>query len=237
MRAARRLIIALVILAILFTAADRIAVSVAQSQVADKLQSSRNLNQKPGVDIEGFPFLTQVLGGSLDHVKVHIADLVLLNEGTQALTLDDFQADLRHVKLENNYTTAVAGSATGTALIPYTEVSDVLPNHLTVGYAGGDRVRVSATIPVLDKQVTGTAGLGVQGNGIGLTSVGDLTGLSGIPGVSSSSATAIVSQYVGTQFRVTGLPEGLELTGAQATPGGLLVSVAGTGVSLTSTSG
>lgn len=42
MRAARRLIIALVILLGLLAAADRIAVGVAESKVADRLQSDRD---------------------------------------------------------------------------------------------------------------------------------------------------------------------------------------------------
>jgi hypothetical protein len=75
MRALRRLIIALVILCALFVAADRIAVGVADSQVASKLQTSRGLAQKPSVSIGGFPFLTQLIGGKLDDVKVRATDM------------------------------------------------------------------------------------------------------------------------------------------------------------------
>jgi hypothetical protein len=64
MRAVRRLLIVLVVLAILFTAADRISVAVAQSQAASRIQSSKGLNKKPSVSIEGFPFLTSCCRGT-----------------------------------------------------------------------------------------------------------------------------------------------------------------------------
>ena len=236
MRAARRLLIALVVLFGLFVAADRVAVTVAESQVAGKLQTQRELAQKPGVDIEGFPFLTQLLGGSLDHVKVHANNMVLQGSGG-SVTLTTFDADLRKVKLEDDYSTAVAGTATGTALISYADLSSVLPDHPSIAYASNGRVHVSATVdlPLLgSKQISGTAGLNAQGDSIGLASISDLVGLSGLPGVSSSMAASLASQYVGTPFRLTGLPEGLQVTRAQAEPDGLSVSVAGSGVSLSS---
>ena len=237
MRAARRLIIALVILLGLLAAADRIAVGVAESKVADRLQSDRGLSRKPSVGIEGFPFLTQLAGGSLDHVTVHATDMVLQDDGGQSVTVSDFRADLRDVKLEDDYSTAVAGSATGTALISYAELSSVLPNHPAVSYAGNGRVHASVQVPVLSRQVSGTAGLDFKGDAIGLTGVGDLSGLSGIPGLSGSVAAGLVSQYLGARFQLSGLPEGLEVTGVQAVPDGVSVSVAGSGVSLTGTAG
>jgi len=235
MRAVRRLIIVLVILFGLFVAADRITVNVAESQVADRFQTARGLSEKPSVDIEGFPFLTQLAGGSLDHVTVHATNMTLQSGGEQSVVLADFRADLRHVKLEDNYSSALAGSATGTALISYSEVSALLPNHLTISYAGGSRVHLAATVPGFSQRLSLTAGLDFQGSKINLTSVGGLSALAKAFGVSESQLTSLVSGYVGTGFQVAGLPGGLAITGVQAVPGGVSVSVAGSGVSLTST--
>ena len=239
MRAVRRLTIILVILCGLFVGADRIAVNLAQSQVASKLQSSRGLQQKPGVSIEGFPFLTQLLGGKLDEVKVHATGMVVQGPGGPSVTLQDFYADLKGVRLENDYSTAVADTATGSALISYAELSAVLPNHPTVSYAGGSKVKVTGTVdlPVLGQQtVSGTAGVDVvSGNTIGITDIGDLSGVSGISGLSSAAA-GLAATFLQPQFQLVGLPGGLRLTQIQAQPGGVSVSVAGTGVSLNSTS-
>jgi hypothetical protein len=211
MRAVRRLVIVLVILFGLFAAADRIAVSVAQSQVADKLKSSRGLTQKPSVSIEGFPFLTQLVGGKLDEVKVHATGMVVHGPEGPSVTLQDFDADLKGVRLEDDYSTAVADSATGTAVISYADLSAALPNHTTVSYGGASNVKVSTTVdlPILGQQTLSGSGLG--------------------------AAAGLIGSYLEPKFQLAGLPQGLGLTRIQAEPDGVAVSVAGTGVSLNST--
>ena len=47
-------LIALVVLAALLVAADRVAAAVTESRLAAKIQSSQNLSQKPAVSIDGF---------------------------------------------------------------------------------------------------------------------------------------------------------------------------------------
>ncbi|QMU79628.1 DUF2993 domain-containing protein [Streptacidiphilus sp. PB12-B1b] len=240
MRAIRRTIIVLVILFGLFVAADRIAVHVAQSQVADKLQTARGLAQKPSVSIEGFPFLTQLAGGKLDEVKVHATGMTVHGtSGGPNVTLQDFEADLKGVRLENDYSTAVADTATGTAVISYADLTAALPSHPALSYGGDSKVKVSATVdlPFFGKQaLSGTADVNVvNGDTIGLADI------SGITGGDSASALGVAAlQAAGAmlepQFRLSGLPSGLKLARIQAEPDGIAVSVSGTGVSLSSTS-
>jgi hypothetical protein len=237
MRAVRRLVIVLVILFGLFAAADRIAVSVAQSQVADKLKSSRGLTQKPSVSIEGFPFLTQLVGGKLDEVNVHATGMVVHGPEGPSVTLQDFDADLKGVRLEDDYSTAVADSATGTAVISYADLSAALPNHTTVSYGGASNVKVSTTVdlPILGQQtLSGTADVDVtNGDTIGLSGISGVSGLGGGSGL--GAAAGLIGSYLEPKFQLAGLPQGLGLTRIQAEPDGVAVSVAGTGVSLNST--
>ena len=53
----------LAVLAVLI-AGDRVANAVAQNALATQLQSGLSTPTKPEVSIGGFPFVTQVLGGS-----------------------------------------------------------------------------------------------------------------------------------------------------------------------------
>jgi hypothetical protein len=235
MRALRRLIIILVVLLALFAAADRIAVGVADSQIASKLQSSRNLPQKPSVSIGGFPFLTQLVGGKLDDVTVRAADMAVQGpDGGPVVTLQTFDADLKGVRLTDDYSTAVADTATGTATISYADLSSALPNHTTVGYGGDGKVAVSGTvdIPLLgERHVSGTAHITVSGGDtIGVTDVSD------VPGLNSFEA-ALVLAVLEPHYQLQGLPQGLRLTQIQALPNGVSVGVSGANVVLNSTEG
>ncbi|QMU73137.1 DUF2993 domain-containing protein [Streptacidiphilus sp. P02-A3a] len=237
MRAARRLLITLIVLFGLFVAADRVAVTVAESQVAGKLQTQRGLAQKPGVDIKGFPFLTQLAGGKLDDVRVHAVNMVVRGSSGNSVILQTFDADLKGVKLENDYSTAVADTATGTATVSYAELSIAIPSHPTFGYAGNGRVTVAATadVPGLgSKHFGATAKLVPAGNGtgIGLADISGITGLSGIPGVAGQLVSGLVGESLGLQLSLDGLPQGLTVSQVVPGPDGVSITVGGSGVSL-----
>src|SRR6266511_3481877 len=64
------MLILLGVLLALALVADRVAVRVAQSAVATRMQSDLKLPDKPAVRVHGFPFLTQLFGGRYDDVEV-----------------------------------------------------------------------------------------------------------------------------------------------------------------------
>lgn len=231
MRAARRLFIVLLVLFGLFAAADRIALHFAEAEAASRIQTSRNLPQKPSVSIEGFPFLTQLASSSFDEVKVTSPELTVNNgRGGPNVRLQNFSVDGKGVKVTGNYTGIVADSGTGSALISYADLSAALPNHVTVTYGGTPgKVKVSGKVdvPVLGpKNVTGTADVNVvNGNGISLN---NLSGISGVdPGIAG-----VVASFLQPQLQLAGLPSGLKLDSVQSGPDGVEVHVSGTNVSL-----
>ena len=73
----RALLVVLLLLAGLVLLADRVAVGVAEDQVAQQLAGKGGLVGTPEVDITGFPFLTQALARRLDEVRVSVAPVVL----------------------------------------------------------------------------------------------------------------------------------------------------------------
>ncbi len=123
MRALRILLIIAVILGAIFVAVDRVAVHLAEGEAADRLRASEGLASTPDVDINGFPFLTQVLGGSLDEVRVGISDYEAgAGEDGRTIRIADLRADLSGVEFSGDFGSAVADSATGTATISYDEL-------------------------------------------------------------------------------------------------------------------
>lgn len=231
MRAASRLLIVLLVLFGLFVAADRIALHFAESEAASKIQSARNLPQKPSVSIGGFPFLTQLASSKFDEVKVTSPELTVNDgKGGPNLRLQNFAIDGKGVRVTGNYSGIVADSGTGSALISYQDLSNALPNHVTVAYGGAPgKVKVSGKVdvPILGSQnVSGTADVSVvDGTDISLN---NLSGISGIaPGIGD-----IVSSFLQPKLQIAGLPGGLKLNSVQSGPDGVAVSVSGTNVSL-----
>ncbi|MCU1602490.1 MAG: uncharacterized protein JWO22_3199 [Frankiales bacterium] len=70
----RKLLVALVVLVGLLVAADRVTVHYVDKALADRMQESGHLSNRPTVDVEGFPFLTQAFSGRYDRTVVHIKD-------------------------------------------------------------------------------------------------------------------------------------------------------------------
>ncbi|MGW4033031.1 LmeA family phospholipid-binding protein [Streptomyces sp. NPDC004838] len=152
MRALRISLIIVVVLGGLFIGADRIAVNMAESETADRIRSSQGLSSTPDVSIKGFPFLTQVAGKQLDEVEVSLAGITA-TAGGHTVNVTEVRAELRDVKVNSSYSSAVAGSADGSARISYADLTQAAPEGATVGYAGPERAakgQVKVTGPLLD---------------------------------------------------------------------------------------
>ncbi|MET9495780.1 DUF2993 domain-containing protein [Streptomyces sp. NPDC006552] len=158
MRALRILLIFVVIVGGLFVIADRVAVNFAENKAADKLRTSEGLAETPDVDIEGFPFLTQVAAGSLDDVRIGIKDYDA-KSGGDSIRIADLDAEMHGVKFDSSFSSATAETATGTARISYAELlkavkkqdaAQVAPGVTAridgLSYGGGDKVKVAVTV-------------------------------------------------------------------------------------------
>ena len=100
----------MLVLAGLFVAADRIALSYAEDKAASTLQQSQQLNQKPDVSVAGFPFLTQLAAGEFDDVTISASDLEV---GTaDNLRLDRLDVHLHHVTFNSDASVVRAATAT-----------------------------------------------------------------------------------------------------------------------------
>ncbi|QHY96450.1 hypothetical protein SSPS47_15130 [Streptomyces sp. S4.7] len=247
MRALRILLIFVVIFGGLFVAADRAAVYFAETEAASKIKSSQGLADEPDVSIKGFPFLTQVANSKLDEIEVSIGGITATTEGRE-VEVTEVKAELRDVKVNSTFSSAVAGSAEGSALISYEDLTKSAPKGATVGYAGPERAAKGQV------KVSGPLGDLVEGAGIDVPDAfkgllrDDFTAYSTVsleggdkvrlraedlptlpvPGVGDK-----LKEVVDYDLTIDGLPSTIKLDKVTATEDGLRFSGTGQDVDLT----
>ncbi|MEU0603549.1 DUF2993 domain-containing protein [Streptomyces sp. NPDC006393] len=215
--------ITVLVLAVLFTVADRVAVHYADNEatrlVAEKYGYSNSTDGDLDVSIEGFPFLTQAFSQDLDHVKLTASQFTVDTEGNAQggyLPVKRFHLDLRGVRVTSlTARSAEANLATGSLMLSY----DALSGVVTRLAGKGGPIRISqapgSTEQAARVQVTGTAG-GSDLNGTG-TVLAQGTEISlNLPGSERPLAT----------WRVQ-LPENVGFTSARATSEGVEIDMTG----------
>ncbi|MFJ4920836.1 DUF2993 domain-containing protein [Streptomyces sp. NPDC088725] len=249
MRALRILLVLVIVFGGLLVAADRFAVRFAQGKVADKVQESQGLDSKPDVSIKGFPFLTQVVGSSLDEVDINVGGLTA-TAGGHSVKVTEVRAVLKDVAIDSSFSSATAGEASGSARLSYTDLGQAAPKGATIGYAGPERaakgqVKVSgamtdvlkgADIPVpgpveallkgLD--LTAYCTVSLKGGDTILFRTVDIADLP-VPGL-DDQVKGLIDEYA---LKIDRMPATIKLDRVAATPDGLQFSGKGTNVPLT----
>ncbi|KAB8166994.1 DUF2993 domain-containing protein [Streptomyces sp. 3MP-14] len=233
MRALRISLIVVVVLAVLAVVADRVALYVTQGEVASRVQDRLGLEKEPDVSINGFPFLTQVLGSELDDVHLGISSYAATVDD-QELSIHDLDIELDNVTLTGGFTQATAARAHGEGMISYTE--------LTRAY--GELMALSGNGFGVEFEYAGEGQLllVLQASAMGQTlDIGELAGdlvLEGgkvtlsvdedeIPDVGSAEMQESARAQLDQERTIAGLPDGLELTSLEPTEEGLKVTVDG----------
>ncbi|AXI87594.1 DUF2993 domain-containing protein [Streptomyces griseoincarnatus] len=242
MRALRILLVIAVVLGAIFVIVDRVAVHFAEGEAADRVRASEGLASTPDVDIQGFPFLTQVLGGSLDEVRVGISDYEAgAGEGGKTIRIADLRADLRGVEFSGDFGSAVADSATGTATIAYDELlrnAKAEPTQVAPGITaevvaladgGNGKIKVALETTVLGTKLPVTVLSSVtvvDGNTVRVRADA-LPVLGGV-----EIAESRVRRITDFEQKIDGLPGGISLEKVQAAADGVDVTVSGKDVRL-----
>jgi hypothetical protein len=132
----RWLIVTVVALIVVFVVADQVAKAVAENQVAQKIESS-GLNVKPSVNIEGWPFLTQLLAKDIKAIDISTG---VIKTGNYEITSVKARATGVHLSSLSTNASAQVDHITGTATIAYSSLNNDLGN--AIGISGG--ITVSA---------------------------------------------------------------------------------------------
>jgi hypothetical protein len=202
---------------------DRVTVGVAERALASEVQQTEQLIVEPSVDIHGFPFLTQALGGRYDQIDLRARGLQ-----REGLTVARFEATLRGVDI--GFIDAMSGDVgavpvdevNATAYVTFREIERRIGNRgLRLSAAGDRSVRVRGT--VAGKPVSVLSGVSVSGREVRIRAQRVESG-------------GLALAAVGTQFDVTltmpALPFKLRLTGAAVVDDAVAVAAAGRDVIL-----
>ncbi|MBO0829806.1 MAG: DUF2993 domain-containing protein [Streptosporangiales bacterium] len=223
MRAFARVLITLVVLALVFVAADRMAVYLAEDRAEAALASW--LGTRPNVEIHGFPFLTQWGQGSYREATVSGKRATISGKQIDGpvITLDDVRTS-PWAHTSQDFAGATAGTVRLSGTVPFADLP--LPNGVTVQRDGTSThdVRLSGTVSVFGRhekfQAIGTVALEHGRITLSPHSVRFLGR------ASSSALTSIARDHLRLSVRPPALPDGLSLTG---------VTVADTGIRVTAT--
>ena len=226
----RKLLIVVIVLAGLLVVADRVAVVVADRQIASRVQSAYNLSSKPSVSVQGFPFLTQVASGNYHQIDVSIGSL-----STDGVQVNGLTAQLSGVRaplsdlLGHGSSSITATQVTGSGTVPFSSVRSHLPRGVQLSQ-DGEALRLAGTVSYLGVTVpvSADATLAPDGSGIGVTPTR----------ISVASGSSALSSIIAGQFRfvipVTGLPLHLAVRSVSVVPGGVRVGASAADVAFTS---
>ncbi len=202
-------------------AADRVAVGVAERRAVTELGSDSRVVGTPEVHIDGFPFLTQLLGRSLSDVSGSVDGLALTD-----LALTDVTVDAHGVALASPVMAAevdVVGTVPVGSLVQL--VRDQLGLEVTLTTVDGELVVAGQMIglPVAAHLIPRVEDGAVRAD----VSAVELDGLTIDPAALPGDLAARLSAL---SIPVDGLPAGLALTGAGVVDGGVRLTAAGTDV-------
>jgi DUF2993 family protein len=203
----RRLLVAFIVLLIIIGAAlvalDRFGASYAErtisDRVAEQVADQKATSEKPEVTIEGVPFLTQVLAGKYQEIKIELAHFAGPTGDGQTIKLplldiraQDVRAPLDAIRSGNG--DIVATTVTGTGTIDYPQLVALIDQPgLKLSTKDGKLVG-SAPVQAIGQtfNVSGTAQLTVK-DGLVQVRFADVTaaGLPDIPLVRN-----LVNSYV-----------------------------------------
>jgi hypothetical protein len=210
---------------------DRVAVGFAEDRVAEQVAEKGNLAGVPEVDIGGFPFLTQAVGGSYDDVRIALtAEQLGQPEGTRAdVVLHGVQVPLSSV-LSGSVREVPVDRIDGTATLSYALLSAQLGQDTELTREG-DRLQMTRTVEVLGREVrlVATGEVVLDGNDL----VVDVQEASGagveVPDFLLERAVDLLD----LRYPVPALPFGLQLTSVRPAADGVDIRVEATDTVLT----
>ncbi|MFI6044086.1 DUF2993 domain-containing protein [Nocardia sp. NPDC051321] len=218
----RAFLILIVVLAIALIVGDRVAVVLAQNEIARKIAADYQLPQQPSVDIRGFPFLTQAVDGKYHDIGIRVGDWSeqKLSVHNLDITLTDVAAPLTDL-LNNRTSNLVAATASATAVVPYDTVQGFAPKGVESMSDSPDGLRVTGTFSMEGIPVPGTVVVTVAptDDGIEVTPV-SVQSAAGGPTIS----LALLRRTLTFTVPLQRLPLGAKLTSIEPGADGLHVT-------------
>jgi hypothetical protein len=223
MERVKQLFVVVLIVAGLAVGADRAAAWEAGQVLSNRLASTYHLDQKPTVQVQGVPFLTQWGSGQYEEI-----DAQLPAATADQVRITDISAQLHDIRTAAYVTSSadISGATVGTAdvqgMVPYGNLP--LPQGFQAS-AAGDRLRLTGSVRAgsLSIPVTATVRVGVQNGQLALTAESvDVSNP-----IAQNTVATIVRQQVEATRPLRSLPFGVQLQAVTVTPSGLQIAAVG----------
>lgn len=162
---AAKAVVALLVATAFLGLGDRWALLYAEHEAAQKLKDSMHLSATPEVEIEGFPFLTQVFDQRVDKVKVTVPDVA-----ADRISLAQVSATGTDVTIKGDGPTDIKGALIremkGEVLLSFDDLNRELgASQVTFTGHGNDQVLARGTLPVAGHDLKLRADARIQRNG------------------------------------------------------------------------
>lgn len=207
----RRWLIALVVLILLLVAADFGAKAYAENAIASKIDSS-GLGTKPSVDIQGFPFLTQVASRDLSQIDINASNFTV-----KQVVISSLHATATGVHPNASFNGATISKINGTVVVSFATVTNLIPiPGLTVSADpadGPDAIKFSSSLGGAVGKIKQVSPNVIK------VEVGNLSGLAGLASLIGGST--IASSYT---FVIPKLPAGLVVRSITVTSQGIVAT-------------
>lgn len=228
-------IVLLIIVGIILAVADRFGATYAErvisDRVAEQVANQDATSEKPDVTIEGVPFLTQVVKGEYQEIKIELRNFSgpAGNNQTIKMPLLDVRAKDVRAPLDTLRTRQgeiIATTVTGTGTVDYATLAELTNREgVKLGEKDG-KLAVTAPLEVLNQTVTinGTANLSVaEGNVIRIKF--DEVQAEGLPDISFvRNALNNYAKQISVDLKVPALPMKMVVQKVEPTPAGLVVT-------------
>lgn len=224
----RAFVVFLVFLLIVVVVADRALHSAAQNMIAERVAQQTGMTEEPDVGIGGFAFLPQAVRGTYSEITIS-ADSMQIGEYTLEqvdVLAEDVDAPLSDLLTQPQ---VVAGSMTGSTVLPYSEVVQELPEGVAIENENGQpRLTGEVAVPQWGISVTVSSGaeFAVEENTLYVRPV-DLE-----IGDAPVDISGLVEGMLVQAYAIPQLPFGLRITDVEATPSGVRFSGEGEDVPL-----
>ena len=215
----RRWLIALLVLIVILVGLDFGAKAFAENAIATKIDTS-GLGTKPSVDIQGFPFLTQVASRDLSEIDINAGKFTV-----KGVVISSLHATASGVRPNASFNGATISKINGTVVVSFDTVTNLIPiPGLSVSAdpaAGPDAIKFDSSLGGATGKIIQTAPNTIK------VDVGNLTGLAGLASLIGGST--IASSYT---FSIPKLPAGLVVRSITVTPQGIVATAAATNTTL-----
>jgi hypothetical protein len=226
----RGLVVLVVMLVLLLVAADRVAWWLAEEGVANAIQQSEDLPNRPEVAIGGFPFLTQALAGRYDQVDVRFVEL----PAEEAVTIAELDTRLSGVRvplrdiIDQSVQQTPVDQASASARVSFDALNAAAAarstNQLSAIFGPGssfDQVSVTGTFrgPLGSVSLQGEARILVDDGSLVVTLLPDTLNL-------PRAVQAALARLIGQTYKLPPLPLDFKATSVAVAADGITVTAA-----------